>query len=92
MDAVGDLDRSRLDVGPARGPRAEDLGEERPIRLGLDRGADADEPAAGVVVVLERRLLIVRQDIAGRVEEDDGAELAEVIRVELARVVGDSGR
>ena len=64
MDAVGDLDRRLVEGGLARGARAEDVAEERPVGLGLDRRVDAEEAAARLEITLERGLLGVVEHVA----------------------------
>ena len=84
VDAVGDLDRGRLHAGAARGTRAEDVRVELPRGLGLDRGADPEEAAAHVEVLLERSPLRVgEQRDPRRVEEDHRAVALELRRGEL---------
>ena len=64
MHAVGDLDGGLRDGGRAGGARAQHVGQEGPVALGVDRRVDADEAAAVAVVVLEGRLLGVCEDVA----------------------------
>ncbi len=86
---VRHLDRRAGHGGGAGRPGAEQVGQERPVRLGLDRRVDAQEAAALVEVGLERGLLGVVEHVPGRVEEDDRPVQLEVRGVELAGVVGD---
>ena len=74
MDAVEDLDGPRLRRRLARRAGAEDAGQVRPARVGLDGGADADEAAALLEVRLEIGALCVGQRAChARVEKHDGA-------------------
>ena len=56
--------------------RAGELAVPRPVVLGVGGGVDADPAAARLDVALERVLLRVVEDVAGRAQEDDGAVLA----------------
>ena len=67
---------------------AEHLAVPGPRVLGVGRGVDADVAAARLDVVLERGLLRVVEDVAGRGEEDHDVELREVGVGELRRVLG----
>ena len=67
---------------------ADHLAVPRPRVLGVGRGVDADEAAAGADVVLEGVLLLGGKDVAGGGEEDDGVEQGEVGGVELGGVLG----
>ncbi len=88
MHAVGDLDRCRLDVGEAAGARAQGVGQELPAGLGLDRGVNRDQAAAGVDVALERGLLGVVEHVAGRVEEHHSSVAREIVAREPCGIVG----
>ena len=55
VNAVGDLDRRRLDRRLAGRARTEDVGVELPGGLGLDRRADPEEAAAVVEVAPRMR-------------------------------------
>ncbi len=93
MDAVEDLHRARLQRRPARRTRAEHLGEERPRRVGLDRGADADEASALAEVRLEVGLLGGRERARlARVQEDHRAVGLQLLRRELRADRGGRGR
>ena len=84
VDAVDHLHRRRLRRGAARGARAEDVGQELPRRVGLDRRADADEATAVAEVGLERGL-VRRGQRAGKAggQEHDRAVLLKIGRREL---------
>ena len=86
VPAVGDLVRHRLRGELARGPRPEDVGQELPAGLGLDRRTDADEAAARREVRPTGRFLRRVQGAAGRIQEDDGAVPGELRRVEHRRI------
>ena len=93
MDAVEDLDGAGLRRRAARRAGAEDVGQERPARVGLDRRADADEAAALLEVRLEVRALRVGQRARdARVQEHDRAVGVEVRGRELRADVGRRGR
>ena len=77
----------------ARGARAEDVREELPRGLRLDRGADREEAAAQMEVVLERSPLRGGEERdRTRVEEDHRAVALELLRgepvIDLVRVLG----
>ena len=92
MDAVEHLQRAGLDVGAARGARAEDVRQERPRRVGLDGRADADEGAALAEVGLEVGPLWIRQRARdARVEEHDRAVGVEVRGGELGTDISGGG-
>ena len=72
------------------GARAQDAGQELPVRVGLDRRADPEEAAAGLVVGLEGRLLRGVEPAGGaRVEEDDRAV---VVKASARELRGPRGR
>ena len=89
VHAVGDLDRAALRRGLARRAGAEDVGQELPLGLGLDRRVHAHEAAAGAEPRLERCFLVRAERAAVRVEEENGVVPHEPMLVELAGAVGD---
>ncbi len=93
MDTVEDLHRARLQRGPSRSAGTENVAQEVPRRVGLDRRADADEATALTEVGLEDRALGVRQRARdARVQEHDRAIGREVRRCEFGSHRGRRGR
>ena len=92
MDAVEDLDGAGLRRRLARRAGAEDAGQVRPARVGLDGGTDADEAAALLEVRLEVRALRVGQRARhARVQEHDGAVRIKVRGRELRADISGRG-
>ena len=87
VPAVGGLVRHRLRVELRGRPGAEDVGQELPARVRLDRRADADEATAAAEVALEHGLLFRVERVAGRIQEDDGVVAAQVASGEAVRRV-----
>ena len=89
VHAVEDLHRAGLLRGAARSARAQDVGQELPRRVGLDRRADAHEAAALAEVGLEVGLVSggERARLA-RVQEDHCAVGLQLLR----RHLGADGR
>ena len=75
--AVGDLDRRVLVGRVALEVGADQPAVPLPAVLGVGRGVDAGVAAAGLDVLLERRLLGRVERVAGGGEEDHGVVLAE---------------
>ena len=89
VNSVRDLDRAQRVVGPARGARSEDAGQEPPLGFGLDRRAQAHEAAPCMEPLLDG-LLVSGPELRGTgVEEEHGFEPLEAILLELLRPVGD---
>src|SRR3712207_7764588 len=85
MALVQDAEGAAPDVGVVGVAREVGAGEPtvpRPLVLGVGRRVHADPAAARLDVALERVLLPRVEDVAGGVEEDDGAESPEVPFVE----------
>jgi len=72
--------------------RTQHAGQERPVRVGLDRRADADEPAALLEVRLEvRALRVVERAGHARIQEHHRAVGVQALRGELRAHIGGRG-
>src|SRR5689334_12332089 len=71
MAQVRDMHGCSLDLRMAGEIGADQLAIPRPVVLSIARRMDADEPAAGADIPLERCLLLRVENIPGRAQEDD---------------------
>ena len=85
---VADAHDRLLDSRMAEEVRADERSVPRPPVLGVRRGVHAHEAASCLDVALERGLLLVVQDVAGREQEHHRAVLPEVRVREGAAVLG----
>jgi hypothetical protein len=85
---VLDVDRRGLVAGVAVEVRADEVAVPAPVVLRVGCGVHSGVTAAGLDVVLERRLLLRVEHVAGGREEHDRVVLGELRGVELRRVLG----